>query len=222
MGNLASDIDNAAFAGPVPDTTGLGVRFYKDVRNNEWRSNEEGRPIFEEVTMIHIVLPGNNLFDVKEVVQERHKNRFPREWAAFQNSQNGQDPTMSGTPLEQWPMISRAQAEELKGLRFYTVESIAQASDATLQRVGMAAGMGPHALRDRAIRYLEVAHDNAAVNKQAEELDRLRQEQKAKDAEHAAALAKMQAQMDTLMASIHTEPKRRGRPPKVREEQTSG
>lgn len=222
MGNLASDIDNPAFAGAVPDTSGLGVRFYKDVVRNEYQSEQQGRPIFEEVTMVHIVLPGNNLFDVKEVVQERHKLRFPVQWAAFRNASDGKDPMMIGTPLEQWPMISRAQAEELKGLRFFTVESIAQASDATLQRMGMAGGMAGHALRDRAIRYLEVARDTSAVNKQAEEIDRLRKEQQAKDAEHATLLARMQQQIDALAAAaVKPEPKRRGRPPKV-QEQLSG
>jgi len=198
MGNLASDIDNPQFTGAVPDTTGLGVRFYKDVRKNEFQSQQQGRPIFEEVTMVHIVLPGNNLFDIKEVVQERHKQRFPMQWAAFQNSQDGTDPMAIGTPLDQWPMISRAQAEELKGLRFFTVESIAGASDAVLQRMGMAGGMAGHALRDRAIRFLEVAKGDAAVNRQAEEIERLRKEQQAKDAEHATQLAKMQQQIDAL------------------------
>ena len=201
MGNLASDIDNPQFAGAVPDTTGLGVRFYKDVRRNEFQSEQQGRPIFEDVTMIHIVLPGNNLFDVKEVVREDHKRRFPLQWAAFQNAQDGKDPMMIGTPLEQWPLIGRAQAEELKGMKFFTVESVANASDATLARMGMAGGMAGHALRERAQRFLEVARDNSAVNKQAEEIERLRNEQRSKDAEHAAALEKMQRQIDAMAAS---------------------
>jgi len=201
MGNLASDIDNPQFAGAVPDTTGLGVRFFKDVRRNEFQSEQQGRPIFEDVTMIHIVLPGNNLFDVKEVVREDHKRRFPLQWAAFQNAQDGKDPMMIGTPLEQWPLIGRAQAEELKGMKFFTVESVANASDATLARMGMAGGMAAHALRERAQRFLEVARDNSAVNKQAEEIERLRNEQRAKDAEHAAALEKMQRQIDAMSAA---------------------
>jgi len=204
MGNLASDIDNPQFAGAVPDTTGLGVRFFKDVRRNEFQSEQQGRPIFEDVTMIHIVLPGNNLFDVKEVVREDHKRRFPLQWAAFQNAQDGKDPMMIGTPLEQWPLIGRAQAEELKGMKFFTVESVANASDATLARMGMAGGMAGHALRERAQRFLEVARDNSAVNKQAEEIERLRNEQRAKDAEHAAALEKMQRQIDAMAAAAPT------------------
>jgi len=201
MGTLASDIDNPQFAGAVPDTTGLGVRFFRDVRKNEYQSEQQGRPIFEEVTMVHIVLPGNNLFDVKEVVREDHKRRFPLQWAAFQNAQDGKDPMMIGTPLEQWPLIGRAQAEELKGMKFFTVESVANASDATLARMGMAGGMAGHALRERAQRFLEVARDNSAVNKQAEEIERLRQEQRTKDAEHAAALEKMQRQIDAMAAA---------------------
>ena len=166
--------------------------------------------------MVHIVLPGNQLFDVKEVVQDRHKKRFPLQWAAFQNSQDGKDPLMIGTPIEQWPLIGRAQAEELKSLKFYTVDSIAQASDATLQRMGMAAGMAPSALRERAQRFLAAAHDDAAVNKQAEEIERLRQEQKQKDAEHSEQLQKMQQQIEALAAAQNA-PKRLGRPPKQKQ-----
>lgn len=207
MGNLASDIDNPQFAGAVPDTTGLGVRFYQDVRHNEFQSKEQGRPIFEEVTMVHIVLPGNNLFDVKEVVRDDHKRRFPLQWAAFQNSHDGKDPMMIGTPIEQWPLIGRAQAEELKGMKFFTVESVANASDATLARMGMAAGMAGHALRERAVRFLEVARNSSAVDKQAEEIERLRSEQRARDAEHAAQLFKLQQQLDAMAAAV-PKPKR--------------
>jgi uncharacterized small protein (DUF1192 family) len=60
--------------------------------------------------------------------------------------------------------------------------------------------MAGHALRDRAIRFLEVAKGDAAVNKQAEEIERLQAEQKAKDVEHAAALEKMQRQIDAMVA----------------------
>lgn len=215
MGNLASDIDNAQFTGAVPDTTGLAVRFYKEPRQNEFQTKQQGRPIFEDVVMVHVVLPGNNTFDVKEIVQERHKQRFPLQWAAFNNA-NGQDPLMIGTPLAQWPLIGASQAEELKALRFYTVESIAQASDATLQRMGMAAGMAPHALRDRAIRFLEVAKGDAAVNRQAEEIERLRTEQAEKDKKHAEQLQAMQAQLAALTAAIQIKP--RGRPRKVEQE----
>lgn len=220
MGNLASDIDNTAFAGAVPDTSGLGVRFYKDVRKNEYRSGKEGRPIFEDVTMVHIVLPGG-LHDIKEAVQERHKMRFPQQWAAFQNAHDGSDPMMIGTPLEQWPMIGRSAAEELKALRFYTVESIANASDATLQRMGMAGGMAGPALRDRAIRYLEVAKDNAAVDRQAEEIAKLRAEQAEKDRLHGEQMQAMQTQLAALTAAFQAKPaaKPRGRPKKIVQEE---
>jgi len=215
MGNLASDIDNTQFSGAVPDTTGLGVKFFKEARKNEWKSQMEGRPIYEDAVMIHIVLPGNGLFDIKEVVQERHKQRFPLQWAAYQNA-NGKDPMMIGTPLEQWPLLGMSQIEELKALKFYTVENIAQASDATLHAMGMAGGMAPHALRDKAVRYLAAAKDDAAVNKQAEEIARLREEQAEKEREHGQQLAALQAQLQALTQAVQAKP--RGRPKKVKEE----
>jgi hypothetical protein len=213
MGNLASDVDNPAFQGAVPDNSGLAVKFYKEPKKNEFRSEKEGRPIFEEVMMIHIVMPGNNLFDVKAPVREDHKRRFPIQWAHFQNNQSG-DPMMIGTPLEQWPLLGTVQVQELKGLRFYTVESIANASDATLQRVGMAGGMAPFALRDKAIRYLALANDSAVVDEQAAALKQLRDETAIKDAKHAQEMAELQAQMKALV-TIAQAPRPRGRPKKV-------
>jgi hypothetical protein len=44
--------------------------------------------------------------------------------------------------------------EELRALKFYTVESVANAADAQLQRIGMVAGMSPYAFRDAAVRFL--------------------------------------------------------------------
>ena len=214
MGNLASDIDNPQFVGAVPDNTGLAVRFYKDVRKNEWQSKEQGRPIFEDVVMIHIAMPGNNTFDVQEVVQDRHKGRFPLQWAAFQNAQDGKDPLRIGTPVEQWPLVSRAQAEELKALKFYTVDAIANASDLQLQGMGMGIGMAPTALRERAARFLAAARDDAAVNRQAEEIERLRREQRDSENAHATELAKVQQQVAALTALIQAK-RKPGRPPKV-------
>jgi len=212
MGNLASDVDNPAFQGAVPDNSGLAVKFYKEAKKNEFRSEKEGRPIFEEILMIHIVMPGNNLFDVITPVTENHKRRFPVQWAHFQNNQ-GSDPMQLGTPLEQWPLLGTVQVQELKGLRYFTVESIAQASDATIQRIGMAGGMSPHALREKAVRFLALANDTAVVDEQAQALAAMRAEQIEKDAAHAKEMAELKAQVQALAAIAGAKPKR-GRPPK--------
>jgi len=109
---------------------------------------------------------------------------------------------MSGTPLSQWPLITTAQAEELKAIKFFTVEQIASASDAQLQRLGMMAGMSPHAFRDRAVNYLRVAKDEADVSKNEQIIANLEAENAKLKAETEAKLAEMQAQMANILAAV--------------------
>ena len=73
---------------------------------------------------------------------EDHKKRFPRQYLYFQMKQNEQDAPAVGTSLDIWFAegngdITRGHIEELRILKFQTVEQIAAASDAQLQRIGM-------------------------------------------------------------------------------------
>ena len=126
---------------------------------------------------------------------------FPVHWAHYQNQvANHQD--IIGTPLEQWPQITRSQAEELRGLKFHTVEAIADCSDQQLQRIGMVAGMSPHNFRLKAKAFLNLANDSAQVAHREEELQALREENAKITAETDAKLSKMQEQMEALLAAV--------------------
>lgn len=201
---IQSDIQNADGR--------LTVVFYKKTLQNSYRTAEEGRPIFDEVDMVKIYTGGDTLNIVDTFVREDHKARFPQQWAHYLN-RTGNDPHISGTPIDQWPLVSKAQAEELKALKFFTVENIANASDAQLQRIGMLAGMSAHSFRDRAINYLKVARDEAHANQHEEEINRLREENAKIKAETDAKLAQMQEQMSNILAAVG-QPKSRGRKPK--------
>jgi len=105
-----------------------------------------------------------------------------------------------------------------------TVESIANASDLQLQRIGMIAGMSPHAFRDKARAFLNLATESAEAAKREEEINALKQELAKKDEENAkikaetdAKLAQMQEQMAAILAAVG-EKKTRTRKPKVVEE----
>jgi hypothetical protein len=92
-----------------------------------------------------------------------------------------------GTPLSEWHSaapneFSRGQMEELQVLKFQTVEQVATASDAHIQRVGM----GGAGLRERARMFLQ--HKNRAeANKELQETK--------------AQLAALQEQMRELVES---------------------
>jgi hypothetical protein len=190
---IESDVQNA--------DSRLAVQFYKKSMKQEDASNEAGRPIFKEFDFVRIMIPGDNLTEIDTYAQESHKQRFPRQWAHYQNQVAGQEDVV-GTPLDQWPQVTRSQAEELRGLKFYTVEAIADCSDQQLQRIGMVAGMSPHNFRLKAKAFLNLANDSAEVAQRESELQALREENAKITAETEAKLSKMQEQMEALLAAV--------------------
>ena len=205
---LESDIQNA--------NSRLVVFFHKKAKKNNFRSEQEGRPIFDDVIYIKKMVPGDSLSIIDRPMYESDKNEFPLQWAHFQNRQSD-DQMVSGTPLIEWPILTTAQAEELRGLKFYTVENIANASDSQLQRIGMLAGMSPHTFRDKAKLFINKAKDIAEESKREEELANLREENAKIKAETDAKLAQMQDQMAAILAAVG-EKKPKARKAKVVEE----
>lgn len=187
---LASDAMNTEFAGAYNPDARLSVTFYNRPVQNHFKTTKEGRPIFEDMTFVKIFVPGDSTTVIDTVADDSHKARFPMQWAHFTNT-HGADGLTIGTPITQWPAISAAQAEELKALKFSTVEQVASASDAQIQKIGMLAGMSPHAFRDRARAFLLAAKDSALPQAQAEEL-RKKDEQ----------IAALQAQMAELAKTV--------------------
>ena len=189
----------------------LAVQFYKRSVKQDIASDEAGRPIFKEFDFIRIMIPGDNLTEIDTYAQESHKQRFPRQWAHYQNQvSNHQD--IIGTPLDQWPQVTRSQAEELRGLKFHTVEAIAECSDQQLQRIGMVAGMSPHNFRLKAKAFLNLATDSAEVAQREAELQALKEENAKIKSETEAKLAAMQEQVSALLATVA---KPKTRKPKV-------
>jgi hypothetical protein len=191
----------------------LAVQFYKKSVKQDIASDEAGRPIFKEFDFVKIMIPGDNLTEIDTYAQNSHKQRFPRQWAHYQN-QMGSHEDVIGTPLEQWPQVTRSQAEELRGLKFHTVESIADCSDQQLQRIGMVAGMSPHNFRLKAKAFLNLATNSAEVAQREAELQALRAENDKIKAETDAKLAAMQEQVSALLATVA---KPKTRKPKVAE-----
>jgi hypothetical protein len=179
----------------------LAVQFYKKSVKQDIASDEAGRPIFKEFDFVRIMIPGDNLTEIDTYAQESHKQRFPRQWAHYQNQVvNHED--IVGTPIDQWPQVTRSQADELRGLKFHTVESIADCSDQQLQRIGMVAGMSPYNFRLKAKAFLNLANDSAEVAQREAEMQALRAENDKIKQETDAKLAAMQEQMSALLAAV--------------------
>ena len=187
----------------------LQVRFYKRPVKQEDASVEAGRPIYKEFDFVHICVAGDTLTEIDTFALESHKQRFPLHWAAYQNKLGADDQGYEGTPLTEWPLVSKSQAEELRAMKFHTVEAVANASDQQLQRIGMAAGMSPYAFRDKAKAFLNLATSTAESDKREQEINNLKEELAKKDEETAkikaetdAKLALMQEQMATILAAV--------------------
>lgn len=190
----------------TPDSV-LTVRFYMRSEQDNFRTEKEGRPIFFEQPYVEIMVPGNQHTIIDTPVREEHKRRFPQQWAIFENSQKTADEMqIVGTPLEQWPAITRQQAEELKGQRFYTVEQIANCSAQQAQGMGMLAA----SLRQKAQTYLAQAKDTALASSLAAENERLKAEQAERDRKHAEEMAALRTIIEAATAK-----KKPGRPKKA-------
>ena len=187
----------------------LQVRFYKRPVKQDDASNEAGRPIYKEFDFVHICVAGDTLTEIDTYALENHKTRFPLHWAAYQNKLGADDAGYEGTPLTEWPLVSKSQAEELRAMKFHTVEAVANASDQQLQRIGMAAGMSPYAFRDKAKAFLNLATVSAETDKREAEINALKEELAKKELETAkmkaetdAKLAQMQDQMAAILAAV--------------------
>lgn len=185
---IASDANNPNFVGAHNPDAALVVKFYARAVHQPFRSQQEGRPIYADVDYIQIFTPGNQLNIIDTPVRDEHKARFPQQFAQYTAGKgNGME---AGTPVNQWPFLSAAQAEEFRALKFFTVEQLANASDGQLQGLGMVGGMNPHGIRERAKAFLSAAAGNAPAEAQAQENAELKQR-----------LADMERQMQALMAN---------------------
>ena len=150
---LATDINNPEFTGAVtnPDAL-LSVEFFMHAPLDQWstevKSQKEGRLVRvygKEQPFVRIMRPGDQLSIIEVPVREEHKQRFPERWLYFQMREGlvGQDQDIPGWKLEEWPHQIDKQdlLRELKYGRFATVEQVAGASDAQVQRIGMG-GLG--------------------------------------------------------------------------------
>jgi hypothetical protein len=142
----------------------LYVEFYRKAVNNPFKSQEQGRPVYDEKDFIKIMIPGDKYSSVDTAVTEEHRRRFPTQWAQYQA---GQTQAVSGTPLEVWPQATVGLVATLKAMNITTVEQLAELSDANAMNI-----MGNHDLRRRAKAFLEAAKGEAVNTKLEAELEK--------------------------------------------------
>jgi hypothetical protein len=133
---------------------------------------------YKGVNFIRIMVPGDKTNIIETPVREHHKERFPRQWLYYQMQNN--ENVLVGLPLVEWYKdrpedLTEVQLAELQILKFQTVDQVATATDAQMQRVGMG-GVG---LRERAKAYLSaknLSHHTDELTKTRMELDAVKEQ----------------------------------------------
>jgi len=203
-----------------PEKHGFYVEFELRAVEDRNASMEVGHPVFHDIEIAVITMPGGNLVVDKKVnpalLDEWRRGvpgrKPPSPFAlhAYDAWKEGREAPVNGMDLKNWPGVTPAQLKMCQGNNIRTVEDLSQANADSLRRMGM----GSVALKDKAISYLE----SAGVNKNSEEVSALKIEMAALK----AAIERRDAQIEKLMARDDDDeadeaPKRRGRPPKQAE-----
>lgn len=162
----------------------LFVSFYTEAIELKAESEKQGRPVYRDVPFIKIVVPGdvNNIIERKATKEDEAK--FPKAWARYKAQESD---AHEGTPLEQWPQMSRSLVKEAKFFEIHTVEQLAGLSDINVSKMGM----GYLELRNKAKAWLTAAAGTASETAQAAENQRLKD-----------MIADLQAQMSALKPKV--------------------
>lgn len=195
----------------------LPARFFVEPMKDEAKSAAEGRNVCVDVEMIEIRIDRDI---VRRRVTEEDKIAYAAQYLAFKRGVD--QSTVEGSPLRDWPILTRSQVEEFQFSGIRTVEQLAAAADTVIQRIG------PYMhLRQKARDWLAAAKDNAALGKLRDENEALRQrlaalermvETQAKDIDKARSagpsetdrFAALEAQIAAL-AAAQTNGKRKGK-----------
>lgn len=154
--------------GSQPGRDTVQPRFHTREVQDQAASANAGRAIYKTERMVQFLIPASPNQPVFRLAEE-HIQRWPEAYARFMA---GQEMSVDGTPLEQWPILNRAMVLELKALEVHTVEQCADLSDNALQRIGR----GGYSIRDKAKAYLDDAERIKMTEKLSHENDGLRTE----------------------------------------------
>jgi hypothetical protein len=146
--------------------------------------------------------------------------RLARErWGAIEPAyaawKKGHEITVDGTPLAAWPGVTPEQAEVLRTFGLRTVEEVANATDSVIARVQLP---GVRDLQANARAFLEAADRGKVAAELARKDDEIAALKADMEELKAMLVESMQANEPDLEPDGSEAPRRRGRPPKARDE----
>lgn len=143
---------------------GLLIRFFRAMEPNPLKTLNSGKPEFDEVECISIVVPGSSNEHVA-IITDEYKERFKEEYAGWKASEGS---PITGTPLSEWTLASKSFVEMMKLHGIRSVEDLANASEAITAR-----DTAVMTMRAKAQAWLATAGDTAAIDKITAERDAL-------------------------------------------------
>jgi len=189
-----ADFDHTLFeSGNNAGDAALLVKFFHKTMPDKEKSAEEHRAVFKDVEYVDIRVAGSRTSNVCRPARPADISRFPRHYEAFKNRQ---EVPLEGTPLIEWALISRSQAEELAFVNVKTVEQLAALADNFASQ-----RMGGYDLKAKAIKWLEAAKETKVPLAMQEKLDEA--EERAEVAEQRAnklesTLQQMEARLNAM------------------------
>jgi hypothetical protein len=141
---------------------GQFASFYWRSVENAAKSKMAGRRICEDKVYVRIAPPGERLNIIDREVTDLDKQRWPVQWAQFQQNQM-QRP--EGTPIDLLFPASPATADTMKGFGVHTIEQCAELSAHAIDNI-----MGGQEYCNKAKTYLEASNKGVAYHKFQTEL----------------------------------------------------
>lgn len=126
----------------------LLVRFFRHPQLSKFKSDEAGRPVYDDVEMVSVIQPGEKE-EIKVLATDFHRYRFPKQ---YENFKRGVEEIGTGTPLDHLFPSEPGTILTLKGFNVYSVEQLAALSDSAMQQIPMG-----RSLADRAKNYISTA-----------------------------------------------------------------
>jgi len=176
MKNETAGWTNESF---MEDNRGKMAVFFHAVQiKNNYKSDLEKRPIFEERIYLKKLVPGDSTLVVDRPMRESDMEEFPIEWARFEQKKEQKS---DGTPIEAWAAISDTQKAEFRALNIFTIDQFAKLPDSAGNKI-----MGFNELRGKAQAFIGAAQDSQLMDKIRAETD---EKLKAQEVEMAALRA---------------------------------
>lgn len=181
MKNETAGWTNESF---MEDNRGKMAVFFHAVQvKNNFKTELEKRPIFEERIFLKKLVPGDSTLVVDRPMREADMEDYPIEWARFEQKK---EQKADGTPIDAWIAINDTQKAEFKALHIFTIDQFAKLPDSAGNKI-----MGFNDLRAKARAFIGAAQDSQMMDRIRAETDEKLKAQEVEMSELRAMIAEL-------------------------------